>query len=54
MNFTIPVLILKTLFITGAAALMLPFVSNLNFTQSLLTGLALSFILYAADLIIGI
>lgn len=52
MNLTISVIMLKTLFITGVTVFILPLASSLNLIQSLITGLALSFFLYAGDLLI--
>lgn len=44
--------IYKTLIVTGLLMFFLPLTSTLNIAQSLIIGLAISFLLYASDLII--
>lgn len=52
MNLTLPVIVIKTLFITGVATLFLPLFSNISIFQAVIIGLAISFFTYAGDLIL--
>lgn len=52
MNFTYPVIALKTLFIIGVTTLFLPIFSDISILRAVIIGLAISFFTYAGDLII--
>ncbi len=52
MGITSPVIIIKSLIIALLTAFFLPLTTDLSILQSLVIGLAISFLLYASDLIV--